>query len=652
MDELIAGKISFSEAENESKQCKSLNAVKDAYMKEVQLKSWDEVEDVIKNIGDQPLDSEGNEMVAIHYSFSQHVCSGVRCGNTKACEEVSNPNLTNSVLVMHEVHSYLQKYRPLSFALPIYSTKLNASVSQPTSDSHAVKPFIEIVDICDMPLVQDSPAPAQLQAIVAVIVKQTGSIIHSSPILSSSASSDLKHFTSLIEEPSYQLKFPHPSLTHEECQEHHDDFMHSAFVSNNKVHPITCYLNKLGQRGRCNIDSSSAPSYEYNFIIPHEEQHQRKGDVNQSCTCANQNFPPNQDHHNVTDTPMAATTNSTIGPNLPTHNIMHFVPRSKGNPFKRYFFICLLLLFIMPCGQAMNEADIQLIFSNASTIASAHKSTTALEPLQRIHDQASSATISEMKHVSSLPPVLILQLILMRQRHPRKRIDTQKEKPVNSTAMMVHPQFSLSLSKDLTVVPHQRITTCESISLLDNNPPNISLLLLNVMLDQYAIEQDRHQCLPSSHQHVILQCTLIHPHEVTCPMQEHNSVLRFELLIFSATLNRSSLNIMPTLIELIGILIAVLYMIKLVRHLVSDTDHENEFQRPIEVVEAPFIYDQGPFQHREYNVHHSSNRNGVNHDSVGVLVEPHDDSLVGPDNQRYPPSADAVCKWLSFFQLL
>ena len=51
LDELVAGKISFSEAENESKQCKSLSAVKDAYMKEVQLKSWDEVEDVIKNIG-------------------------------------------------------------------------------------------------------------------------------------------------------------------------------------------------------------------------------------------------------------------------------------------------------------------------------------------------------------------------------------------------------------------------------------------------------------------------------------------------------------------------------------------------------------------------------------------------------------------------
>lgn len=51
LDELVAGKISFSEAENENKQCKSLSAVKDAYMKEVQLKSWDEVEDVIKNIG-------------------------------------------------------------------------------------------------------------------------------------------------------------------------------------------------------------------------------------------------------------------------------------------------------------------------------------------------------------------------------------------------------------------------------------------------------------------------------------------------------------------------------------------------------------------------------------------------------------------------
>ena len=40
--ELIAGKIGFSEAEDESKKCKILSTVKDAFLKEVQLKSWEE----------------------------------------------------------------------------------------------------------------------------------------------------------------------------------------------------------------------------------------------------------------------------------------------------------------------------------------------------------------------------------------------------------------------------------------------------------------------------------------------------------------------------------------------------------------------------------------------------------------------------------
>ena len=45
LDELIAGKISFSEAEIKSKQYKSLSVVKDAFMKEVHVKSWDEAEE-------------------------------------------------------------------------------------------------------------------------------------------------------------------------------------------------------------------------------------------------------------------------------------------------------------------------------------------------------------------------------------------------------------------------------------------------------------------------------------------------------------------------------------------------------------------------------------------------------------------------------
>ena len=53
MDDLIAGKISFTEAEKKSNQHKSLTMVKDAFMKEVQLKSWDEAAKVIEAIGGQ-----------------------------------------------------------------------------------------------------------------------------------------------------------------------------------------------------------------------------------------------------------------------------------------------------------------------------------------------------------------------------------------------------------------------------------------------------------------------------------------------------------------------------------------------------------------------------------------------------------------------
>lgn len=60
MDELIAGKISFGEAESESKKYKSLNAVKDAFLKEVQLKSWEEAEEVIQKIGSKEVLSSFN----------------------------------------------------------------------------------------------------------------------------------------------------------------------------------------------------------------------------------------------------------------------------------------------------------------------------------------------------------------------------------------------------------------------------------------------------------------------------------------------------------------------------------------------------------------------------------------------------------------
>jgi hypothetical protein len=307
------------------------------------------------------LDNEGSEMVAIHYSFTQDLCSSMRCGNAKVCQ-VSNPSFSNSTLVMLDRRTFLQKCRPPMFALP--STMLTAADFQPTSMLQTVKPFNETVDYNTMPLVQDSQ-PAQSKA-----MKKTESIIlYSSPVLSSSPSSYLEHFKSLVDDSSYLPKAPHPD---EQCQEVHDDFVHSAIVSNGTVHPLTSYLRKLGQMGRHNIDSGSVPSYEHNFISPREEQYQREEDMNQNF--ASQEV---QDHRilNIDDTPAAAYTNNTIGP---LHNVS---PRSKRNPliqkrscFRVFIVSFLLLSFVTPCeqAQAINEVsrpDIPLMFNNASSAA-------------------------------------------------------------------------------------------------------------------------------------------------------------------------------------------------------------------------------------------------------------------------------------------
>ena len=612
------------------------------------------------------LDSEGSVMVTLCYSFVQDTCSSMRCGNARVCKEVSVPNIRNSMLVTLDGRAFLQKYRPSTFALPS-----SVPTAAPTSMLQPVKSFNDNVEACNIPLVQDSlSAPSQDM----VIVKQTESIIHSSPILSSSASSYVVHFTSPAEDSTYLPKLSHPSLTHEERQEHHDDLTHSAFVSNSTVHPPTNYLRSLGQIGRNNIDSSSAPSYKHNFIIPHEVEYQRGGNMNQSCAHATQELPSYQDHRVLNDTPAAASANSTTCTIDPM-----FSSRSMRKTFKWLLFIIILLLSCIPsCGQAqaiseVSRPDIPLMLNNASSVA-AHESfvldiandnvtcsTTAL------HGLADAPTVCEMKHV---PSVFVFQLTLrhpfslLRQTHPYERIGTQKKKPTNNTAMMVHPEFSLSSCKDLTVVPMREIVTCESISPLNDCPPDIGMLLSVVMLDRYAKGQDYRQCLPSSHHQIIPQCTLVyHREEMSsrCPVQEYNTALRFELT-FSVT--PKELNDTPTLIELIGILIfTILFYIlilpwnklvrcvvlswkKLVRCLVGDDpsdEHEREqLQRPIQEG-GPVIYDRCPRPHQQHNIiHRASGRNRDIHGSKSVLVEPyHDDLLVGPD---YPSSLSTICK--------
>lgn len=47
LDGLLSGTLSFSEAEKASEELKTLNTIKEAFLKEVQLKSWTEAEAVI-----------------------------------------------------------------------------------------------------------------------------------------------------------------------------------------------------------------------------------------------------------------------------------------------------------------------------------------------------------------------------------------------------------------------------------------------------------------------------------------------------------------------------------------------------------------------------------------------------------------------------
>ena len=51
MDEIIEKRISFNEAECESKKCKNLATVKESFLKQVGLTSWEEAKEVIDKIG-------------------------------------------------------------------------------------------------------------------------------------------------------------------------------------------------------------------------------------------------------------------------------------------------------------------------------------------------------------------------------------------------------------------------------------------------------------------------------------------------------------------------------------------------------------------------------------------------------------------------
>ncbi len=55
LDDIIAGKLSFSEAESQSKRSKCLNEVKDAFLKEVGLSSMDQAKEAVKHAGGMAL---------------------------------------------------------------------------------------------------------------------------------------------------------------------------------------------------------------------------------------------------------------------------------------------------------------------------------------------------------------------------------------------------------------------------------------------------------------------------------------------------------------------------------------------------------------------------------------------------------------------
>lgn len=55
LDEIIAGKLSFSEAETQSKRYKSISKVKDAFLKEVGLSSTDQAREAVQHAGGMNL---------------------------------------------------------------------------------------------------------------------------------------------------------------------------------------------------------------------------------------------------------------------------------------------------------------------------------------------------------------------------------------------------------------------------------------------------------------------------------------------------------------------------------------------------------------------------------------------------------------------
>ena len=619
----------------------------------------------------QMLHSEGSEMV-LNHSFKQHVCSSMRCGKDKVREESSPPGVYNSKLVVHAQCPFQRdKTQPLTSASPSTHsiTVLTTSIPQQFSSSQGVNAFNGIVEGCNDSLLDLHIHPAQSKAVTMTCQNVTG-ITQSSAVLS--YSSNLKHFVGVAEESSYL--FPSPCLTSSECQEQHNDFMHSAFASNSNILPITNYLSSLSRRGRYKISSSLSSGHEHGFITSYEDRHQREG--NEYLTC--DNLPPtaSQDHETGSSPLNGIPATVTTSPSNTTNC------KRKPTPTKRHVYLLvvplLVLLLVTPCGQAMSDAaeasrsEIQFMFHNAtptceSTISNivtdTDKKSCSVIPLHSSMNNTggsipTSNEINRHTHSSPLPFVFITLALLQGDNGtiissllPFSSMSQARQKKeelyhTNNTAMMVHPQFSLSGCKDLVVVP---VDTCESMSLPKDYPLNITTLLLVVMLDRYAKGQDHRQSLSASH--LDLRCNLTyHEGASMCPLQTRDTTLKLEFTFSLPSYEEASnfkLKDVLILMELLEILILVymLFLLIFVNKPVKCFVRHDLIIRN-EPLHDPLIYDNCPYPHLEYEICRGglSDREGVVFANTSVLAESLSHPLVVA-NQHYPlVPVDAVCK--------
>ena len=150
------------------------------------------------------------------------------------------------------------------------------------------------------------------------------------------------------------------------------------------------------------------------------------------------------------------------------------------------------------------------------------------------HTIANTALISHPLYIDAIWRSEMKDLVLLSSTetslmlHPKyssqNRITALIPVNVKSTALMVHPYFSMTTGKELAIVPPRPILRCKTVEL---HPSDRDSLLVIIMLNRHINNQDHRHCTESEHPD-IEYCSINQDQQVStvkvCPLQATDSV--------------------------------------------------------------------------------------------------------------------------------